>query len=699
MRRLAWSALAAILIVVVLGACGGDGGDEEPAPPPAPTQTTAADASVPATAIVTPSPSPTALPIPPTDNDPATRAELRVVHASPDLPPVNLYLDGAAIGRGFTLGQFHATPLYYAAGRYTLRVFPADSGPGQAEPLLDYALDLAPRDEVIALIVGPAAELQVSLYEDDLDPLPAGTSRVTVFNAIPRGPGISLQEANQTLARDVFFGVASEPIEIPDGQHTFEFMAGADRLAATDIRLSERFTYTFLVVGSQTDPEVTIIDMQARVNDVTRARFVHASPDLPAVDVYLNGELVARDLGYRSWEEWADFPSQMAELRLVPAGTVSAAPVYEGRLTLSPNRAVDVVLLDSAERLRVVQVEEDLSPTPTNGARLVFVHAAIGPIQMAIQTFGGPIPGVTPISFGTGSRPLAYSAGPDAFLFLDPNQPDSDSVDMLSEREWQAGWAYIVVVTGYPNTEPLVLATEVGTGQSVIAEEGVVTLEPPDLTQSVRIRLLNALPHLTPLDLEMDGEPIFQDVQRGTSTVYREFEIPPSSLVVRNSDTGSTLIDEAASFAGTRSLTLFVFQDENGPRFELAPDVPFNIPSGLAQLRVFNAAYNKPDLQLVREERSLLPPTLPPTLQGDATATPAGRIELSMSDPAPFGLPTAPQAVPAGTYDVQIIESQTAILVHTIRGATFESGASYDLVILPDASGLNVNTLLVAHGP
>ncbi|NLF76915.1 MAG: DUF4397 domain-containing protein, partial [Chloroflexi bacterium] len=129
MRRLAWSALAAILIVVVLGACGGDGGDEEPAPPPAPTQTTAADASVPATAIVTPSPSPTALPIPPADNDPATRAELRVVHASPDLPPVNLYLDGAAIGRGFTLGQFHATPLYYAAGRYTLRVFPADSGP------------------------------------------------------------------------------------------------------------------------------------------------------------------------------------------------------------------------------------------------------------------------------------------------------------------------------------------------------------------------------------------------------------------------------------------------------------------------------------------------------------------------------------------------------------------------------------------
>ena len=68
-----------------------------------------------------------------------------------------------------------------------------------------------------------------------------------------------------------------------------------------------------------------------------------------------------------------------------------------------------------------------------------------------------------------------------------------------------------------------------------------------------------------------------------------------------------------------------------------------------------------------------------------------------MSEPASFGLATAPQSVPAGTYDVRIIESQTAILVNTLRSVTFDDGASYDLVILPDASGLNVNALLVAH--
>ena len=375
----------------------------------------------------------------------------------------------------------------------------------------------------------------------------------------------------------------------------------------------------------------------------------------------------------------------MAELRLLPAGTVSAAPVYEGRLTLSPNRAVDVVLLDSAERLRVVQVEEDLSPTPTNGARLVFVHAAIGPIQIAIQTFGGPIPGLTPISFGTGSRPLAYSAGPDAFLFLDPNQPDSDSVDMLSEREWQAGWAYIVVVTGYPNTEPLVLATEVGTGQSVIAEEGVVTLEPPDLTQSVRIRLLNALPHLTPLDLEMDGEPIFQDVQRGTSTVYREFEIPPSSLVVRNSDTGSTYSTKRRHSRG-RVPSRCSSSRMRTARASVVPDVPFNIPAASPNCAFSTRLTTSRIYRLVREERSLLPPTLPPPCR----VTPQRRPPVVLNCRCPTRRHSAsrlPQAVPARTYDVQIIESQTAILVHTIRGATFESGASYDLVICQMPAG------------
>jgi len=691
MRRLAWSAILAILVGVILAACGGDGGEDEPSSPvpPAPTQTAA---TTPGTSLVTPSPSPTALPVPPADNDPATRAELRVVHASADLPAVNLYLDGAAIGRGFTLGQFHSTPLYYAAGRYSLRVFPAETVPGEAEPLLDYPLDLAPRGKVTALIVGTAADLDVMLYEDDLAPLPAETARVTLVNAIPRGPGISLQEANQTLLRDVYFGVASEPVEVPDGQHTFDVVAGADRLAETGIRLSERFAYTFVVVGDPAGADVQVIDMQARVNDVTRARFVHASPDLPAVDVYLNGEPVARNLAYRAWEEWADYPSQMAELRLVPAGTVSAEPLYEGRLTLSPNRAIDVVLLDAADRLRVVQVEEDLSPTPANGARLTFVHAAIGPIQVAIETFGGPIPGLQPISFGTASRPLAHSAGPGAFFFLDPNQPESDPVDFLPERDWQAGWAYSVIVTGYPNTEPVVLETEVGVDRTVIAEQGIVTQEAPEQPQSVEIRLINALPNPTPIDLEMDGEGIFQDVQRGTSTVYRQFEIPPATLLVRDSASGSVLIDEPALALGSApALTLFVFQGETGPRYELVPDMAFDIPGGLAQLRVFNAAYNKPDLQLMREDPSLIPTTGPTP---DATPQSA---EVAMTEPVPFGWATAQRSVPAGSYPVRVVESQSSILVHTIRDATFEDGVSYDLVILPDASGLNVNTLLVAH--
>lgn len=696
MRRLARSVTLAILIMLVVAACGGDGGNgEEPKPVPAPTQTIAATL-VPSTAI--PSPSPTALPIPPTDSDPTTRAELRVVHASPDLPAVNLYLDGASIGRGFALGQFHASPLNFAAGRYTLRVLPADTASGQAESYLDYTLDLAPRDKVLALITGTMDDLRISLYEENLDPLPENTARVTVINAIPRGPGIALQEANQTLLRDLYFGMVSDPIEVPAGQHTFDFVAGPDQVAAADIRLSERFAYTFLVVGSKNNPEHRVIELQARVNDVTRARFIHASPDLPAVDVYLNGELIVGDLAYRAWEDWADFPSQVAELRVMPARTVNADPLYESRLTLNPNRAVDVVFLDAADRLRVVQFDEDLSQTPANGARIMFVHAAIGPIQVAIETYGGPLPGLTPISFGTASRPLPYSAGSSAFFFLDPNQPEAEVVDFLSERDWQAGFAYTVIVTGYPNTEPLVLETEVGVGQSLIAEEGLVTLEPPRLTPSMRVRLVNALPGLTPIDLEMDGEMIFQDVPRGTSTVYHAFDAPPASLIVRDSNSGIVLLDDVISSSGAGSLTLFVFRDENGVRYELAPDAPFNIPGGQALLRVFNAAYNKPDLQLTREDRSLLAPTALAT--PDVAVTPQtsdSRTDLSMSEPASFGLATAPQSVPAGTYDVRIIESQTAILVNTLRSVTFDDGASYDLVILPDASGLNVNALLVAH--
>jgi hypothetical protein len=57
-----------------------------------------------------------------------------------------------------------------------------------------------------------------------------------------------------------------------------------------------------------------------------------------------------------------------------------------------------------------------------------------------------------------------------------------------------------------------------------------------------------------------------------------------------------------------------------------------------------------------------------------------------------------PQAIPAGTYAVQIVEKDTGTVVLTVPPVTFESGVFYDLLLLPDSSGLSLSPVLVPHG-
>ena len=121
MRRLSVLMLALLLIALALAACGGEKKDKTPAPPPVQATATINPASTPSP---TPQPTATRAPIPQADSNPRTAAQFRVVQAVSDLPPVDLYLDGGNVGRGLTFGQFNNPALTYAAGEYTLRVYP-----------------------------------------------------------------------------------------------------------------------------------------------------------------------------------------------------------------------------------------------------------------------------------------------------------------------------------------------------------------------------------------------------------------------------------------------------------------------------------------------------------------------------------------------------------------------------------------------
>jgi hypothetical protein len=675
MRRLTF-----ILLIVLLTACGGKEDKKTP------TSTPSAPLATP---LPTQLPTPTAMAAPQVDTNPLTRAQLRVVQVNPHLPPVNLYLDGGEIGRGFTLGNYHDTPISINAGTYLLRVVPAGDNPDTTTPLLSQRIELNSGQSLIAVLTGSADAPEIILAQEQLETLPANTARLSVIHAIPRGLMFNLKEANLNVVQEVDYGMTGGPVEIQSGKHPLTFESGPQTLTTFNLNAVEKYVYT-VILYADAGGDYKTLTFRSRVNDETRIRVVQASPNLSPVDIYLDDTLLGGDLSYRGTTDWTSFPSLRYQLSIKPAGVADAEPLVQQQVALSPDQATTFVLLGTSDRLRIEDADEDLSATAPDQTRFTFVQAANGVSQAKIQTLGGAVPDVAPVSFGASVQLANYPAGAEGFVFTTGEGDTVRDIDLLTERAWNAGMAYLIVITGYPNQEPLVLETSVGTTE-------VVALAAQPTTGLYQIRLVHALPDAAPISLAEDGLPIFDDVSPGTSTTYHVFDQKPQHFTVVNSDSDALLLDTDIPIPDATQpvkYTLFIYRDQGDARFFMAFDSDFLLGDGQARLRIFHAAANQPSVRIVR---TAAPPVLAEGADQPAVETATPLPDEPLSDTVDFGETNEPRVILARASAVRVLDATTDQVLVSIPAITFESKGFYDLLLLPDASGLGLVPVLIAH--
>lgn len=679
--------LSLILLIVLLTACGGKEEKKTPKPTPTPSP-------LPVTSTPEPTPSPTPMATPQKDTNPLTRAQLRVVQANPYLPPVNIYLDGGEFGRGFTLGTYHDVPVSINAGTYLLRLVPAGENPDTTTPLLSQRIELNPGQSLIAVLTGTADTPEVVLSQEALETLPANTARLSIIHAIPRGMMFNLQETNLNVVREVDYGMTGGPVEIVPGKHTLTLESGPQTLTTFNLNAAEKYVYTVVLYADASGGYKTLM-FRSRVNDATRIRVVQASPDLGAVDVTLDSTLLGEDLSYRSATDWASFPSLRYTMGIWPAGVEDAEPIVQQQVSLAPDRATTFVLLGTADHLRIEDVDEDLSPSAPDRTRFTFVQAVNGVSQATIQTLGGALLDLSPVSFGAAVQLADYPSGVEGFLFSTGDQATFRQIDLLTERAWEAGTAYLIVITGYPNKEPIVLKTGVGTAESA----AVTGTGQPAVAGLFQIRLVHALPDTTPISLAADGTPIFDDVSPGTSTTYHVFDSKPQHFTVTTSTTGAPLLDADIPIPDTAQpvhYTLFIYRDQGDARYAIAFDSDMLLGEGQARLRVFHAAANQPAVQIVRDPVPAVVPAdedQPPAAGEPPTSVP----DEPLTDTLSFGQMNEPLVLLARTANVRVLDAGTGDVLLSIPDVTFESRVFYDLLLLPDVSGLSLAPVLVAH--
>lgn len=184
----------------------------------------------------------------------ADSGRVRVMHASPDTPAVDIFVDGA---KAVTALAFPNNTPYVTlpAGGHNVKVFVSPSN-GTGSPALEANLEIAAGKDYSVLAVGEVGNGTLALYvlEDD-NSTPAGTNaHIRLIHASPDAPPVNVAVAGTST--NVFTGVAYRNFgpytPVPAGTYSLDVnvnATGATVLTVPGLKLEARSVYTAVAVG------------------------------------------------------------------------------------------------------------------------------------------------------------------------------------------------------------------------------------------------------------------------------------------------------------------------------------------------------------------------------------------------------------------------------------------------------------------
>jgi len=181
--------------------------------------------------------------------------EIRVVHASPDAPNVDVYVDGDAVLEDVAFGTV-SDYLTVPAGPHQIEVTAAGN---PDTSVFDQEVEVGEGD-FTALAIGELAEgsdtpFTVEVLEDDNSPTNEGEARVRAVHASPDAPNvdITVESTGDALFEDVSRG-DSAYVSVPAGEYTLEMRVAQDDnqgdvVTTFDVNAEAGSVYTAFAVG------------------------------------------------------------------------------------------------------------------------------------------------------------------------------------------------------------------------------------------------------------------------------------------------------------------------------------------------------------------------------------------------------------------------------------------------------------------
>ena len=280
----------------------------------------------------------------------AETAQVRVLHASPDAPPVDVYVDGAEVLSGVAFGTI-SSYLEVPAGDHQIQVFAADADPATDTAVIDATVPLGGGSSTTIAATNSIDAIEAKVITDAPNPSADAVQARIVHLSADTPPVDIAPDGGEEIVQGLAYGTATEYLTVPAGQLDVEVRpAGAvDGWVVANpggVFLSNGKAYSLFAIGSLADDTfrlVTSIDASAPPPAPAKVRVLHGSPDAPAVDVYVDGTEAVSDLAFGTVTDYLEIPAGEHQVQVVAAGTdPSAGAVIDAALTFAPGSATTI---------------------------------------------------------------------------------------------------------------------------------------------------------------------------------------------------------------------------------------------------------------------------------------------------------------------------------------------------------------------